>query len=135
MSGESVLLVAPWAVLIIYCGIVWLFSPRGVSARQFFKGSSDAGASPALWVLVFSAATSWIFAKSIANAANLGQAFGITGGIGYATYYSELRRGGGCDLFHPRQRRLRVAREFSDRQIWRGLCPPVSDRHRHPSVQ
>lgn len=37
--------------------------------------------------MVFSAATSWIFAKSISNAANLGQAFGITGGIGYATYY------------------------------------------------
>ena len=54
---------------------------------SFFKGSSDAGASLALWVLVFSAAISWIFAKSISNAANLGQAFGITGGIGYATYY------------------------------------------------
>ena len=37
--------------------------------------------------MVFSAAISWIFEKSIANAANFGQAFGITGGIGYATYY------------------------------------------------
>ena len=54
---------------------------------SFFKGSSDAGASSTLWVLVFSAAISWIFEKSIANAANFGQAFGITGGIGYATYY------------------------------------------------
>lgn len=87
MSSENLLLIAPWAVLILYCGIVWLFSPRGVSAQQFFKGSSNAGTSPALWVLVFSAAISWIFAKSIANAANLGQAFGIAGGIGYATYY------------------------------------------------
>jgi hypothetical protein len=36
VSSESLFLVAPWAVLIIYCGIVWMFSPRGVSARQFF---------------------------------------------------------------------------------------------------
>ena len=34
-----------------------------------------------------SAAITWIFAKSIANAADLAGAFGIIGGVGYALYY------------------------------------------------
>lgn len=34
-----------------------------------------------------SAAITWIFAKSIANASDLSFAFGITGGIGYTIYY------------------------------------------------
>ena len=88
MSTESMAMIAaPWVVLIVYCAAVWWISPRGVSAAQFFRGGDEAGGAPGLWVLVFSAAITWVFAKSIANAANLGQAFGLIGGIGYATYY------------------------------------------------
>ena len=87
MSIETLIAVAPWFVLVAYCGIVWMFSPKAVTATQFFRGGSSADAAPAFIVLVFSAAITWVFAKSIANAANLGQAFGIMGGIGYATYY------------------------------------------------
>jgi len=78
---------APWLVLAAYCAIVWSISPRGVSAAQFFRGGDAADGAPGLWVLVFSAAITWVFAKSIANAALLGQAFGLIGGVGYATYY------------------------------------------------
>ncbi|MEE8334785.1 MAG: Na+/proline symporter, partial [Alphaproteobacteria bacterium] len=87
MSPQTIASVAPWAVLLGYCVIVWLFSPRRVSAAQFFAGGSETGAAPGLWMLVFSAAITWVFAKSIANAANLAGAFGVIGGIGYATYY------------------------------------------------
>ncbi len=87
MNADTLILLAPWVVLIAYCGIVLLFSPRAVSATQFFRGGADSGGAPAFLVLVFSAAITWVFAKSIANAANLGQAFGVMGGIGYATYY------------------------------------------------
>lgn len=88
MTAESLaMFVAPWLVLVIYCAVVWWFSPSGVSASQFFRGGNEAGYAPAFWVLVFSAAITWVFAKSIDNAASLGQAFGITGGIGYAIYY------------------------------------------------
>ncbi len=87
MSAQTIASIAPWAVLLGYCVIVWLFSPRRVSAQQFFAGGSEAGQSPGLWMLVFSAAITWVFAKSIANAANLANAFGVIGGIGYATYY------------------------------------------------
>ncbi len=78
---------APWAVLLGYCVVVWLFSPRRASASQFFSGRSAAGAAPGLWLLAFSAAITWVFAKSIANASDLGQAFGWLGGLGYTTYY------------------------------------------------
>ncbi|MHA1569448.1 MAG: Na+/proline symporter, partial [Alphaproteobacteria bacterium] len=78
---------APWAVLLGYCVLVWLLSPRRTSPQQFFSGQSDQGAAPGLWLLVFSAAITWVFAKSISNAANLGAAFGWIGGLGYATYY------------------------------------------------
>lgn len=87
MSVELLAAIAPWAVLVGYCVFVWLFSPRRVTAGQFFGGGSEAGAPPGLWVLVLSAAITWVFAKSIANAADLSRAFGVVGGIGYATYY------------------------------------------------
>ncbi len=87
MSPENLILLAPWVVLVAYCGIVWMCSPRAVSATQFFRGGAEAGGAPAFIMLVFSAAITWVFAKSIANAANLGQTFGVMGGVGYATYY------------------------------------------------
>lgn len=38
-------------------------------------------------MLTFSLVISWIFAKSITNAANLGLSFGLVGGMAYAMYY------------------------------------------------
>lgn len=38
-------------------------------------------------MLTGSLVISWIFAKSITNAANLGAAYGLVGGVAYATYY------------------------------------------------
>ena len=72
--------------LLIY-RLVQQTTPAKVSAVEFFEGQSRQGQAPGLWLLVSSAAISWIFAKSIDNAATLGNAFGITGGIGYAIYY------------------------------------------------
>ncbi|MDP6884990.1 MAG: hypothetical protein QF830_12705, partial [Rhodospirillales bacterium] len=79
--------IAPWLVLIGYAGLIWTLAPRRVSAAQFFSGGSSDGGEPGLWLLVASAAITWIFAKSISNAASLGSAFGLWGGVGYAFYY------------------------------------------------
>lgn len=79
--------VAPWLVLAGYGLIVWRMTPRRVGAAQFFSGRAEGGGEPGLWLLVASAAITWIFAKSIANAAGLAHAFGPWGGIGYAVYY------------------------------------------------
>lgn len=80
-----------WALLAGYglfiYRVVQATTPNKVSASEFFQGQSRQGEGPGLWLLVSSAAISWIFAKSIDNAASLSNAFGITGGIGYAIYY------------------------------------------------
>ena len=60
MTFETIAAIAPWAVLLGYCGIVWLFSPKRVSAPQFFSGGGEDGAVPGLWLLVFSAAITWL---------------------------------------------------------------------------
>ena len=83
----SFVAIAPWLVLFGYGAVVWWMAPGRVSAGQFFDGSSEHGREPSLWLLVASAAITWIFAKSIANAASLGAAFGLMGGIGYGVYY------------------------------------------------
>jgi solute:Na+ symporter, SSS family len=79
--------IAPWLVLAAYCGVTWWVVPRQVSSSQFFDGRSRLGAPPGIWLVAMSAAITWIFAKSIANAADLSYAYGLTGGIGYALYY------------------------------------------------
>ncbi len=83
----SLTLTASWAALLAYCFLVLRLAPGRVSAVQFFQGNSARGEAPGLWLLVASAAVTWLFAKSIANAANLAGAFGVVGGIGYAIYY------------------------------------------------
>ena len=87
MSENTVM----WGLLLGYglfiYAVVRCTTPNRVSASAFFAGASSQGQEPGLWVLVASAAISWIFAKSIDNAASLANAFGVTGGIGYALYY------------------------------------------------
>ncbi|MEQ8196121.1 MAG: hypothetical protein RIB59_16690 [Rhodospirillales bacterium] len=77
----------PWLVMLGYGALVWWMAPRSADPAGFFKGGSASGRAPGLWLLVASAAISWIFAKSIANSAGLAHAFGITGALGYAFYY------------------------------------------------
>ena len=72
---------------VVYMALVWLATPRTAEGAQFFGGRSRAGAAPGFLLLAASAAISWIFAKSIVNAASLTAAFGLWGGIGYAFYY------------------------------------------------
>lgn len=80
-----------WTILAAYGAFVyWIVrktTPDRVSATAFFEGASDRDRQPQLWLLAASAAITWIFAKSIDNAASLSNAFGIWGGIGYAIYY------------------------------------------------
>ena len=87
MDMSSGVVTLPWLVLAAYCLIVLRMTPQSVTPAQFFGGGGTRGEAPGLWLLVASAAITWIFAKSIANAADLAKAFGIIGGIGYALYY------------------------------------------------
>lgn len=78
---------APWFILAAYCAVTWWATPRHVSSPQFFDGRTNAGTPPGVWLVAMSAAITWIFAKSIANAADLSYGYGLTGGLGYALYY------------------------------------------------
>lgn len=76
-----------WTLLILSSIILYLISPFAKSKETFFSGASQKAEQPGFWILTFSLVISWLFAKSITNAANLGLSFGIVGGVAYAMYY------------------------------------------------
>lgn len=64
-----------------------ILSPKALTLGSFFKGEDKDGKKPSSFILTSSIFISWIFAKSVTNAANLGADYGIVGGIAYATYW------------------------------------------------
>ena len=72
--------------MIVLSLILFFLSPLAKTTDQFFKAINNSKA-PNTMVLTGSLIISWIFAKSITNAANLGLEFGIVGGLAYAGYY------------------------------------------------
>ncbi|MBR9919460.1 MAG: sodium:solute symporter [Bacteroidetes bacterium] len=75
-----------WIILIATSILLYLLSPWAKNEKAFFKANTEKG-EPGFWLLTASLVISWIFAKSITNAANLGLAFGFVGGVAYAAYY------------------------------------------------
>ncbi|MEL6557591.1 MAG: sodium:solute symporter [Bacteroidota bacterium] len=76
-----------WILVIGSSLVLLLISPVAKTASDFFKAVGKDNKAASLWLLTSSLVISWIFAKSITNAANLGLKYGIVGGIAYATYY------------------------------------------------
>ena len=85
--------VALIALFIILIGASVLAAPRRASVEGFYTGSLG-GQAPGLWVLVLSQVTTWIFARSLMNAAILGYFYGIAGTLAYAAYYGSFLTGG-----------------------------------------
>jgi len=79
-----------WGFLLLYGGVMYAISPNARSAASFFNGSDDSGRPATEWALMCSIFISWIFAKSVTNAANLGAAWGVVGGLAYATYWLSI---------------------------------------------
>ncbi|MEE9152510.1 MAG: sodium:solute symporter [candidate division NC10 bacterium] len=79
-----------WVALIGYGVLMFFISPRAVDAKGFFFGYDARGRETGFWLLTCSTFITWIFAKSITNAANLGATYGILGGFAYATYYLSI---------------------------------------------
>lgn len=98
-----------WVLVVGSSLILFLLSPLAKTPDAFFKANHNKKA-PNVLVLTGSLIISWIFAKSITNAANLGLAFGVVGGIAYAGYYLsfaiagiliyKLRTKGGFNSIH-----------------------------------
>jgi Na+/proline symporter len=71
-----------------------ILSPKAQTEGAFFKGLSASGEQPGLLTLTFSQVTTWIFARSLMNAAILGFYYGIWGTLAYAFYYFSFITGG-----------------------------------------
>ncbi len=78
-----------WGLIITSSVVLFLLSPLAKNTNQFFKAVHKKKA-PNTFMLMGSLVISWIFAKSITNAANLGLDYGIVGGVAYAAYYASF---------------------------------------------
>lgn len=74
--------------------ISWYLSINGKQPEAFFRGKDSLGQGPSLLTLTFSQVTTWIFARSLMNAAILGFYYGIWGTVAYAIYYLSFITGG-----------------------------------------
>ncbi|WP_439140776.1 sodium:proline symporter [Planktotalea sp.] len=84
-------------IVTIFLGIILailLVAPRRVSVEGFFGGQTASGQAPSLLTLVLSQVTTWIFARSLMNAAILGYFYGMAGTLAYAAYYGSFLTGG-----------------------------------------
>ena len=75
-----------WGLVIASSLVFFFLSPLAKNTNQFFKAVQKKK-PPSAFMLMGSLVISWIFAKSITNAANLGLDYGIVGGVAYAAYY------------------------------------------------
>jgi len=79
-----------WGFLVVFGLVMYAISPRVKDEGGFFRGTDAEGRPASSWALMMSIFISWIFAKSVTNAANLGAAYGIVGGLAYATYWLSI---------------------------------------------
>ena len=82
-------------LLVSGLALVSIVLSRKVShVGSFFRGQSADGSAPKLLTLIFSQVTTWIFARSLLNAAILGFYYGVWGTLAYAAYYLSFLTGG-----------------------------------------
>jgi Na+/proline symporter len=102
-----------WAILVVFGIAMFGVSPRARGRNpmeQFFRGKDEEGKEANAFFLTSSVLIAWIFAKSVQNAADLGQRFGLPGGAAYAAYWLSfivagaviyrLRKGGFRSIHH-----------------------------------
>ena len=88
---ETTLVLAIIAALVAILSII--LSPQAKSVSSFYQGQSANGKAPGVLALTFSQVTTWIFARSIMNAAILGYFYGIAGALAYTAYYLSFLTG------------------------------------------
>ena len=69
---------------------MYAVTPNARTVGAFFRGEDNSGRMASQWALTASIFISWIFAKSVTNAANLGASYGIVGGLACATYWLSI---------------------------------------------
>lgn len=85
-----------WLIYLVSgLALVSIILSRKVSHEGgFYRGQSKDGVPPKLLTLIFSQVTTWIFARSLLNAAILGFYYGVWGTLAYAAYYLSFLTGG-----------------------------------------
>jgi hypothetical protein len=83
-----------WFALAAYGVLIFLVAPRAEGHRGFLWARSRQGQAPSTALLTSSVLVTWIFAKSITNAANLGEKYGLMGGLAYAAWYLSIPAAG-----------------------------------------
>ena len=81
------------AILGVFSVGCLVLSPLARSDKSFYEGKNRQGTAPGIFTLTFSQVTTWIFARSLMNAAILGYYYGIWGTLAYATYYLSFLTG------------------------------------------
>ena len=71
-----------------------ILSPSARQTDSFFRGRDAEGRAPGLLMLTLSQVTTWIFARSLLNAAILGYYYGLWGTLAYTAYYLSFLTGG-----------------------------------------
>lgn len=79
-----------WGFLVVFGLAMYVVAPRSRDEAGFFRGADEAGRPPSERALTMSIFISWIFAKSVTNAANLGASYGVVGGLAYAAYWLSI---------------------------------------------
>ncbi|WP_217992616.1 hypothetical protein [Polaromonas sp. AET17H-212] len=79
-----------WGFLLAFGIVMYMVVPRSKDEAGFFSGHDANGRPASEWALMMSIFISWIFAKSVTNAANLGATYGIVGGLAYAAYWLSI---------------------------------------------
>jgi Na+/proline symporter len=90
MTFDPMMGVYFWGFLVLYGWAMYAMSPSATTISSFFRGTDNDGRPATGWALMMSIFISWIFAKSVTNAANLGAAYGAVGGLAYATYWLSI---------------------------------------------
>lgn len=90
MTFDPMMGVYFWGFLVLYGWVMYVMSPTATTVSSFFRGTDNEGRPATEWALMMSIFISWIFAKSVTNAANLGATYGVIGGLAYATYWLSI---------------------------------------------
>lgn len=76
-----------WTTVLAFGLLFLLAAPLSRTVAEFFSATTTKGKTPNVLTLTSSLVISWVFAKSITNAAGLGMNYGIVGGVAYSMYY------------------------------------------------
>ncbi|MGM0557468.1 MAG: sodium:solute symporter [Myxococcota bacterium] len=79
-----------WTAMAVYAVVMFVLSPRAKTFGEFFEARESDGQEISLGFLIGSVVISWLFAKSITNAANLGAKYGLVGSVAYAAWYFSI---------------------------------------------